>query len=339
MKRALKIIGGVAALLIIVFAGLAIYIYSTALTPSRPVGFQQIAVADPGHPAIPAAVWYPTSAKPGFLLLGSSGVMLASDGPVQGDHLPLVVISHGTSATALSHADTAIALAEKGFIVVALTHPGDTFEAASDVEKWLINRSRHVQRTIDAALTAWKDRQHVDPDRIGVFGFSAGATTALINVGGKPDLKRIWSHCTAHPEFVCQTTSPQVYRTAGPTAWQGDTRIRAAVVAAPGLGFTFAPSGLADVKVPVQLWAGSDDKAVPLATNASLLRNLLGQRAEMQVVPGAVHFSFLAPCGLLGPSELCQDTQGFDRAAFHQRFNSEVVKFFRTNLGPGNVRS
>jgi predicted dienelactone hydrolase len=333
VKRALKIIGFIAVLLIVAVAGLATYIYATALRPGRPVGFQQIAVADPGHPPFAAAVWYPTSAKPGFVLLGSSGAMLATDGPVEGDHLPLVLVSHGTAGTALSHADTAMALAEKGFIVIAPTHLGDNFQAASDVEKWLRNRVRHMARATDAVLTTWKDRDHVDPARIGIFGFSGGATTALIDIGGKPDLKRIWSQCSAHPEFVCRTTSPQAYRNAQAGDWQQDKRIRAAVLAAPGLGFTFDPSGVADVSIPVQLWAGSADTTVPPATNAGLVGNLLGPRAEMHNVPGAVHFSFLMPCGLLGPRQLCKDADGFDRAGFHRRFNSDVVSFFQTHLG------
>jgi predicted dienelactone hydrolase len=332
MKRALKIIGGVVALLFVAAAGLGIYIYSTALEPSRPVGFQQLAVADPGHARIAAAVWYPTGAKPGFTLFGSSGAMLASDGPVEGNRLPLIVMSHGTGGSALSHADTAIALAETGFIVIAPTHPGDSFQAASDIDKWLQNRSRHTARVIDAALTTWKDRARVDASRIGIFGFSAGATNALINIGGKPDLKRIWSQCAAQPEFICRTTSPQAYKNVEPGDWQRDRRIRAAVLAAPGLGFAFEPSGVADIDVPVQLWAGSADTTVPLATNAALLRNHLGARAQMHVVPGAAHFSFLMPCGLLGPRELCRDAKGFDRANFHRRFNAEVVRFFETHL-------
>lgn len=332
MRRALKVIGATVGLLLVAVAGLAIYIYSTAIEPSRPVGFQRLAIADPGHSPIAAAVWYPTNAKPGFMLLGTGGQRVATDAPVDGNLLPLIVFSHGTAASAASHADTAIALAEKGFIVIAPTHPGDTFQAASDIEAWLIDRSRHVQRTIDAALTRWKDRQHVDPGRIGMFGFSGGATTALINIGGKPDLSRIWSQCTSHPEFICKTTAPQRYRNIRPTPWQSDTRIRAAVLAAPGLGFTFAPAGLSDVKVPVQLWAGSNDETVPPATNARLLSNLLGRRAELIVVPRAVHFSFLMPCGLLGPRELCQDPKGFDRAAFHRQFNSEVARFFTAHL-------
>lgn len=333
MRRALKIIGAIVGLLLVAVAGLAIHIYSTAIDPSRPVGFQRLAIADPGHPPFAAAVWYPTKARPGFMLLGTGGQRVATDAPVEGDRLPLIVFSHGTAGSAASHADTAIALAEKGFIVVAPAHPDDTFQAASDIEKWLLNRSRHLQRTIDAALTTWKDRQRVDPDRIGVFGFSAGATTALINIGGKPDLARIWSQCTSQPEFICRTTSPQAYRNLRPRPWQGDRRIRAAVLAAPGLGFAFAPAGLSGVKIPVQLWAGSDDETVPPATNAGLLHNLLGQKAEMHIVPGAAHFSFLMPCGLLGPRELCQDPSGFDRPAFHREFNADVVRFFEVRLG------
>ena len=338
MKRLLKIVGAIIGLVLLVVAGLAIYIYATAIEPGRPVGFQRLVVADPGHPRIVAAVWYPTNDKPGFMLLGSSGQKVATDAPVAGDKLPLVIISHGTAGSAVSHADTAIALAEKGFIVIAPTHPGDTFQAASDIATWLSNRSRHVSRSIDAALTTWKDRQHVDPDRIGIFGFSAGATTGLISIGGKPDLARIWTHCSAHPEFICRTTSPQAYRDYKLKAWQGDGRIRAAVLAAPGLGFTFAPDGVSAIKVPVQLWAGTADETVPLASNAGLLSAKLGQRAEMHAVPGAVHFSFLMPCGLLGPRELCKDPKEFDRAAFHRQFNADVARFFEANMGRATPR-
>lgn len=336
MRRALKIFGVIVSLLLVAMAGLAIYIYSTAIEPSRPVGFQRLAIADPGHAPIVAAVWYPTNAKPGFMLLGTGGLRVATDAPVEGNQLPLIVFSHGTAGSAGSHADTAVALAEKGFIVIALTHPGDTFQAASDVELWLRNRSRHVQRTIDAALTTWKDRRHIDSARIGIFGFSAGATTALINIGGKPDLSRIWSQCSSQPEFICNTTEPQRYRNLQLTSWQSDGRIRAAVVAAPGLGFTFAPAGLSDVAVPVQLWGGSSDETVPLATNAVLVSSLLGQDAELHAVPDAAHFAFLMPCGLLGPRELCQDPPGFDRATFHRQFNSDVVNFFEAKLGRAN---
>lgn len=332
MKLALKIIGGVVGVLLLGVLGLALYIYESAIEPSRPVGFQRLMIADPGHPTITAGVWYPTNAKPGFMLLGTGGERVARDAPVDGDHLPLVVFSHGTGGSAASHADTAIALAENGFIVIAPTHPGDTFQAASDIESWLLNRTRHIQRTIDAALTAWKDRGHIDSTKIGIFGFSAGATTALIDIGAKPELSRIWSQCSSRPEFICKTTSPQRYKDHPATAWQPDKRIRAAVLAAPGLGFTLTAPDVSAVSVPVQIWGGKADVTVPLASNGQYLANLLGPKADMHPVPDAVHFSFLMPCGLIGPSELCKDPKGFDRAAFHRKFNSDVAKFFRSKL-------
>jgi predicted dienelactone hydrolase len=332
MKRALKIVAVVAGVLLLGVLGLALYIYETALEPSRPVGFQRLAIADPGHPPIAAGIWYPTKAKPGFILLGSSGQRVATDAPVDGDRLPLIVFSHGTAGSAVSHADTAVALAEKGFFVISPTHPGDTFEAASDIEPWLAGRTRHVRKTIDAALTSWKDRRHVDPKRIGIFGFSAGATTALISVGGKPDLNRIWTQCTSRPEFVCKTTRPVNYKDHRSRSLPMDSRIRAAVLAAPGLGFTFDGPGLSRVAVPVQLWAGTADDTVPLRTNAGHLAALLGGKAEMHAVPAAAHFSFLMPCGLLGPRELCSDPNGFDRAAFHRQFNDDVAQFFKSKL-------
>ncbi len=334
MKLALKIIGGLAGLVIVLVMMAAAYVYMTALEPTRRIAFQNIVVADPGHPDIIAAAWYPTTAKPGFVFLGASGAMLANGGPVEGERLPLIIFSHGSGAASQSHADTAIALAEKGFIVIAPTHTGDNFQDGSDAGKpgWFVNRARHVERTIDAALKTWQHRAHVDAGRIGIFGFSAGATTALINIGGRPDLSRIWSQCASAPEFVCKLLSPAEYREMPPVEWKRDSRIRAAVLAAPGLGFAFAPSGVTGVEVPVQLWAGSADDTVPLATNAGLIGTILGQRADMHIVPRATHYSFLMPCGLIGPPQICADPEGFDRTDFHRRFNSEVAAFFTSRL-------
>ena len=334
MKLALKIVAVLIGLLLLVGLSLAGYIYATALKPTRPVGFQQVTIADPGHHSIGVAIWYPTTAKPGFALLGLSGERVATDGSVSGRGLPLIVISHGTGASSFSHADTALALAASGFVVIAPTHPGDNFQDSSDVGKpdWLMNRSRQVERAIEMALHSWKDRGHIDPRKIGIFGFSAGATTALISVGGTPDLTRIASQCSVHPEFVCKLTTPSAFRNMKPMAWSPDRRISAAVIVAPGLGFTFQPKGLSNVRAAVQLWSGAADQTVPYATNAGTVAQLLPNRPDEHIVAGAVHYSFLMPCGLIGPPQLCKDPKGFDRRAFHKNFNAYVVKFFQKEL-------
>ncbi|HEV2748404.1 MAG TPA: dienelactone hydrolase family protein [Allosphingosinicella sp.] len=335
MKLTLKILGGLVALVVLLLAALAIYLFATALEPSRPVGFQQVTAADPGHPPIAVNIWYPTDAKPGFVLLGSTGQRVATGGPVTGTGLKLVVISHGTGGGSMSHADTALALAEAGFVVAAPTHSGDNFQEdhAVGTPAWLVDRSRHVSRVIDYMTGAWADRGRVDGRRVGVFGFSAGATTALIAIGGKPDLGRVATHCAERPEFACQLVKPgKPLANPPPPGWPHDRRIAAAVVAAPGLGFTFAPAGLAAVTAPVQLWTGAEDRIVPRATNADAVRRLLPAPPELHDVAGATHFSFLMPCGLLGPPALCKDGADFDRAAFHRDFNRSVVGFFKSHL-------
>ena len=280
-----------------------------------PVAVQQASADDPGRPPIPVAIWSPAT----------------------GSALPLIVISHGTGAGPISHIDTAQALAAAGFVVAAPMHPGDNFQDDSAVGRpeWLVDRSRHVSRVIDFMLTRWEGRARLVPDRVGIFGFSAGATTALISIGGVPDLDQVSAHCARQPEFVCNLMAPPAAAGAGsgPPSWVHDRRIAAAVVAAPGLGFAFAPAGLADVRVPVQLWAGAADRTVPYETNAALVRQGLPGAVDFHHVAAAVHLSFLAPCGPESPPQICQDGEGFDRAAFHRELNASIIGFFRTHLG------
>ena len=290
-------------------------VVAAAQAPEAAIPVQQARVDDPGHPPIPVAIWAPAT----------------------GAGLPLVVISHGTGAGPTAHIDTAQALAAAGFVVVAPMHPGDNFQDDSIVGRpeWMANRARHVSRVIDFMVSEWPGRGRLNPERVGIFGFSAGGTTALISIGGVPDLARVPAHCAARREFVCDIMAAPTAEAAPPPAWTRDPRIAAAVVAAPGLGFAFAPSGLSGVRVPVQLWAGTADETVPYATNAGPVRQMLGERADFHEATGAAHLSFLAPCGPGGPPPLCQDAPGFDRVAFHRELNQAVVAFFRRHLGAG----
>jgi predicted dienelactone hydrolase len=289
--------------------------------PAAPaVSVRQASVADPGYNSIPVAIWSPAG----------------------GTALPLIVISHGTGAGLLSHVDTAQALAEAGFVVVALMHPGDNFRDDSRVGRpdWFAHRSRHVAKAIDFMFGAWEGRARLLPDRVGIFGFSAGATTALISVGGAPNLGGVAAHCARAPEFVCGLMAPPgTNPDFGPASLVHDRRIAAAVIAAPGLGFAFAPDGLAGVRVPVQLWTGDADRTVPSETNANVVRRLLRGPVDFHRVAGAVHLSFLAPCGPESPPQICQDGEGFDRAAFHETLNRTMIAFFRRHLaGPARAR-
>jgi predicted dienelactone hydrolase len=144
--------------------------------------------------------------------------------------------------------------------------------------------------------------------------------------------------CRQYPEdFVCQL----ITKSQGPvvvpaTTVVTDTRIKAAVIAAPALGFTFSPDGLKNVKVPVQLWRAENDVVVPHPRYAEAVRLALPEVPDYHVVSNAGHFDFLAPCSdalaSMAPA-ICTSSPGFDRAAFHVGFDSAVVKFFKNMLG------
>jgi predicted dienelactone hydrolase len=304
------------------------------------VGFQQVSVPDGTDPPLEAGIWYPSEAPASRERLGLDEQTVARDGALLGSGLPLVLISHGTGGWFASHADTAAALAEAGFVVAAVTHTGDNFRDQSRALR-IQGRPEHVVRLLDHMLTAWPEHARIDPGRIGVFGFSAGGFTALVLAGGTPDFRRIAPHCDAHPdEWTCRLLRDHAADMASlppPAAadWRHESRLRAAVIASPALGYTFGTEGLAGVRIPVQLWRGDSDAILPQPFYAQAVADALPRPPEYHVVANAGHFSFLAPCGPAMAAmlpDICRDAPGFDRAAFHTQFNASVVAFFTRTL-------
>jgi predicted dienelactone hydrolase len=299
---------------------------------------------DPAGKPIAVTVFYPTAEKPRLIWVGTGFLRLAPRAAVEAGRHPLVVISHGTGGGPLSHLDTALALAGAGYVVAAPMHNGDNLLDQSEVgtSAWFVDRSRQIARVNDYLLRSWPAHDRLDASRIGLFGFSAGGTTALIAIGGALDLARVGAHCREHPEFACTLMRSRTgLRTPAPSTWTHDPRVRAAVVAAPGLGFAFEPNSLPAIQVPVQLWQGGADASVPPATNADVVRRGLPVAPEFHLVENAGHFAFLTPCGLnavLLPKMLCVDPRGFDRSAFHERFNASVVGFLDRSLGYASDR-
>jgi predicted dienelactone hydrolase len=185
-------------------------------------------------------------------------------------------------------------------------------------------------------LAAWPHRDLLDPARIGMFGFSAGGFTALVAIGGVPDMTRVASYCAAHPdEWACRKAKEYRADRSAPVAFVHDPRIVAAVIAAPAIGYSFTPEGLAGIKASIQLWRGDSDEVLPHPRHAQNVYDGLPTKPEYRVVPNAGHFAFLAPCTPALESiapEICRDPAGLDRAAFHREFNPAVVAFFKAKL-------
>jgi predicted dienelactone hydrolase len=311
--------------------------------PAHVAGFQHGHAADPQGKPLDIGIWYPSQAAPRSVAMGPTTMNVAVDGPVEGRDLPLVVVSHGTGGSFLGHYDTAIALADAGFVVAAVTHAGDNYADQSRSAD-IMDRPRQVSRVTDHMLSAWDGRAAIEPKRIGMFGYSAGGFTTLASIGGVPDFSTVGPMCRQYPgDFACQLIAKNGGNAQAPltsmNARVDDPRIKAAVIAAPALGFAFAPDGLKNVKVPVQLWGAANDTVVPTARYAEAVKGALPSAPDYHVVPNAGHYDFLAPCSAalaaIAPP-ICASAAGFDRAAFHASFNQAVVAFFRKSLAAGS---
>ncbi|HUZ14052.1 MAG TPA: dienelactone hydrolase [Caulobacteraceae bacterium] len=305
------------------------------------VGFQKLALPNPGGKPLTVGIWYPSDAAARPTPLEDFTQVVAADGPVAGRRLPLVVISHGSGGSFAGHYDTALALARAGFVAASITHEGDSWDDQSKVaEIW--RRPAQLHQLIDYVLAAWPGRGHVDAARVGAFGFSAGGFTVLVAAGGVPNLATVAPYCASHAQtFTCKIVAAHAaeVRTGAAlpaSAWVHDRRIKAIVVAAPALGFSFGRRGLGAVTIPVQLWRDEEDHVLPYPDFAEAVRAALPRPPEYHVVADADHYDFLAPCPAAlarQNPDICASRPGFDRAAFHARFDAAVVDFFRRTLG------
>jgi len=312
-------------------------IYLLLIVPppqSHAAGFQRLSLPmDQNGPGLSGAIWYPCGAPAADIKIGQATIPGVLNCPVPDGKYPLVVISHGSAGSFLSHHDTAAALANAGFVVAAINHVGDNAQDRSRQGYLSIfsTRPREMRRLIDYMTQAWPQKGQVDSTKIGVFGFSRGGYTGLVLAGAVPDFQAGLAICQDAPALpMCRDMAGgKIPR----QSYVHDDRIKAAVIADPLNAF---PDGaLKQVKIPVQLWVSEQggDGITPASVEA--VRQALPAAPDFHQAKQAGHFAFLAPC----PAEqaealpaLCRDAAGFDRLRFHQDLNAKVVAFFRNRL-------
>ncbi|MEM7707204.1 MAG: prolyl oligopeptidase family serine peptidase [Pseudomonadota bacterium] len=334
----------------------------------QPVGRAYLPFADSDRPAwstsgprpVGTTVWYPAMEgaeqepwEVGVFRAGWSapGAPLAE----YDKKLPLILLSHGTGGAALQLSWLAETLAANGFLVAAVNHHGntaaeETYQPQGFMLWW--ERTLDLSFAIDELLADERFGLRIDPARIGVAGFSLGGYTALSLSGAVTDRARWEAFCRLDetnpscvpPPEAGLSTKELTALTENDAATKAslvrsnerfrDPRIRAAFVLAPVLAPAFGPESLAAIQLPVRLVVGSQDQQALPATNAEPLAAQI-PGAQLLVLDGVAHYTFLARCSLKGRffvKTLCKDPKGIDRAAIHKQTAADALAFFQSTL-------
>jgi predicted dienelactone hydrolase len=272
---------------------------------------------------VPGRVLYPSRAPERLEQFGPYPLSVATEAPVEGERLPLVVISHGTGGSPWTYRGMAVHLARAGFVVALPEHPGNnrSDNSLANTAANLENRPRHVRLVLDAVFGDAELGKRLSPGGVGVIGHSMGGYTALAMAGGRPS-----SFPNESPDGQARAI-PVVH----------DPRVRALVLLAPASPWFMAEGALAGVEIPILMRTAERDEHTP-AMHAEIILGGVPHpgRIDHRVVPNAGHFSFQSPFppAMTRPEfPPSQDPAGFDRAAFQPVLHAEILAFLRASLG------
>lgn len=306
-----------------------------------------------GSERLRITVWYPAVHADGPVKAGSSLPVGRDAPPDVGRRRGAILLSHGFGGAAVAMGWFAAAMAEAGYVVIAVDHPGNNgIEPMTKAAAALFfERPGDLQRAYDHVAADAEFGPMLDPGRVAAAGFSAGGFTTLALAGARVEPARLRGFCAANPDDgVCR---PQLEfavpieevlgvldsessraRLAEIAAAPPHPRIRALLVMAPAIVQAFDPASLAAIDVETRLILGGADRVTPNATNGLVAAALL-PRAHHQTVPDAGHYDFLTACTANAPDPLPFCAHQRQPAAAHRAAITAALDLFARTIGTG----
>lgn len=256
---------------------------------------------------------------------------------------PLVLLSHGTGGNRFSLIWLAKILAEKGFIVAAVDHYGNTTD--NRIPEYFVRyweRPLDISFLIDQLLNDSELSNLIDNDKMAVVGFSLGGYTSLALAGAKLDCALLKKKSKTKPGKQ-ELTIPEMGDLA-PLVDQidcsqiplslKDSRIKAFVALAPALGLGFSTKDQFTVEAPVLILGAENDMIAPVKRNAAKYHRLI-PTSQLQVLKRNLgHYIFLPKVKKYGPDEAIffEDPQDIDRTEVHKEVGTLILDFLKNSL-------
>lgn len=244
--------------------------------------------------AAPKAVYRHRRALPGQQVLDveENGLALSEARPLAGVRFPLVLMSHGYGGWSEHMSRLGETLASRGYVVASVDHRDQPFTDARSFAlsfgAVLIHRARDQQRVLtallerslfDPAVTA-----QIEPDAIGLLGFSMGGYGTLVTAGVALDRDApAYAQFPAPARALLPDPDPALAK-----------RIKAVVALAPWGAqpgaMAWNDAALAGLRAPLLLIDGDRDDVVDFERGVKrLFGATTGTERHLLVYRGAAH--------------------------------------------------
>jgi predicted dienelactone hydrolase len=304
------------------------------ITPYPVVGYREVPIENQT-----LYLWYPVKAD----VVGTKSdspidvFKIAKDSEFQKVPAPLIILSHGYFGNPHMLSWLIRAFVHNGFIVAAVQHK-DLEGGAIQLDYW--KRASDIKSILDTLTKAPFDKI-VDPNRIGLAGYSLGGMTALWLIGGKvTNLDNL----VPSAEYAIQrdySFAQDAINSINKDAWTKDyrdPRIKAAFIMAPAWTWVFDESSLKKVNIPVYLVAAEKDQILVSKNNAGKVHDLIPY-SQYQLIPGkGGHYIFITAVGEANKNAMgrfsfvFEDDPEVDRAWIQSQVSEEAVRFFWSAL-------
>ena len=289
-------------------------------------------------------VWYPTIRREKEIQYTPWTLYGARNGKAVEGRFPLVLVSHATSGTRFSYHDTCYALAARGFVVAALTHPRDCMDNMDHLFTWrqLTARTQEISGAIGVLAEDRDVTESIDWNRIGVLGFGTGGAAALLLGGALPNCDTWAGYCGNAPrgDIYCNSwTYEKMQAMCASFPLQkslADTRIKAVAIAQPGYAMFFGGSSLRYFYPPLLVLASDKDTIQSRKQDVEALARALPGKAQFTRLKGADMGALMAACPenlAVELPELCRSVDRKERAAIHATMQDALEDFFLKYLG------